>query len=38
MMVPSGNDASLVLAEYVGGLETGATGDEAVKNFVQIDE
>ena len=36
MMVPSGNDASLVLAEYVGGLETGATGDEAVKNFVQM--
>ena len=36
MMVPSGNDASLVLAEYVGGLETGATGEEAVKNFVQM--
>ena len=28
MMVPSGNDASLVLAEYVGGLETGAAGEE----------
>ncbi len=34
MMVPSGNDASLVLAEYVGGLETGATGDEAVPKIL----
>ena len=36
MMVPSGNDASLVLAEYVGGLQNGATGEEAVQNFVKL--
>ncbi len=36
MMVHSGNDASMVLAEYIGGLETGAAGDEAVANFVQM--
>lgn len=36
MMVPSGNDASLVLAEYVGGLDNGAKGKQAVDNFVQM--
>lgn len=36
MMVPSGNDASLVLAEYIGGLETGETGKAAVDRFVQM--
>lgn len=36
MMVPSGNDASLMLAEYIGGLENGTTGTEAVENFVHL--